>query len=147
MGNRPLLRALQEFSVDTRRQIRFRQVILAAPDVDADVFRSLARAIRTTADRVTLYASSKDEALAMSKTIHGYPRAGESGPGLVTAEGIDTIDASAVDTDFLGHSYPTGSRSVLSDIYYLIRDGRQPGERFGMRAAVNRAPGLWSFDP
>ena len=39
------------------------QVILAAPDVDADNFTNLAQAIKGFAKGVTLYASSNDRAL------------------------------------------------------------------------------------
>ena len=70
-----------------------------------------------TADRVTLYASSSDEALALSKQVHGYPRAGESGDQLVVVPGIDTIDVSAVNTG-------TDRPRLL---HRQLRRGRQPG--------------------
>lgn len=37
-------------------------VVFAAPDIDADVFKELSAAFRAKARRVTLYASSNDEA-------------------------------------------------------------------------------------
>jgi esterase/lipase superfamily enzyme len=80
MGNRALTGALEAIATEARSKPvpHFREVILAAPDIDAGVFRQLAAVIETAADRVTLYASSNDNALALSKHFHDYARAGES---------------------------------------------------------------------
>ncbi|MFH1268329.1 MAG: alpha/beta hydrolase, partial [Planctomycetota bacterium] len=105
MGNRALTSALEMLSRERRSELPlFREVVLAAPDIDAEVFRrDIVPAIVPTADRVTLYASSNDEALKLSKTIHGYRRAGDSGSQLLVVPGVDTIDVSTVDTSLLGH--------------------------------------------
>jgi hypothetical protein len=42
--------------------------------------------------------------------------------------GIDTIDASVVDTSLLGHSYYTESRPVVTDIQRVL-EGDQPDLR------------------
>ena len=95
--------------------------MLTAPDVDADVFRrDLAPVIVKTASRVTLYASSNDEALRLSKDVHGYARAGESGAQLVVVPGMDTIDVSSIDTSLIGHSYYGDNPTVLTDLFYLL---------------------------
>ncbi len=54
---------------------RFREIVLAAPDIDAGFFRrdSLPR-LSLGRSRVTLYTSSADEALSASKCWHGYPK-------------------------------------------------------------------------
>jgi len=49
---------------------------------------------------------------------------------LVVVPGVETIDASHVDTSLLGHSYFAETRSVLSDMFYLIRTGRGLDMRF-----------------
>ena len=91
---------------------------------------------------------SKDNALAASMKIHGhYPRAGQTRPMVVIAPGVDTIDASAVDTSLLGHSYYGDNRSVISDMFHLIRRNLAPSERFGMRAASAGALTYWRFRP
>jgi len=77
-------------------------------------------------DRLTLYASSLDKALVASRKIHRYARAGDAGDDIVIVEGLDSIDASAVDTSLLGHSYFGDNRSVISDIYNLLRSPGQP---------------------
>lgn len=129
MGNRALTAALQSIAAEHDEPL-FNQVILTAPDIDAEVFaRDVVPAIRPSADRITLYASSKDRAIDISNDLHGYPRAGESGEHLVVMEGLDTIDASQVDTDLLGHTYFAQTRVLLSDLYLLLQYGQTPAER------------------
>lgn len=129
MGNRALTGALQALAAEHDAPL-FNQVILTAPDIDAEVFaRDIVPAIRPSAERITLYASSKDRAIDLSNDLHGYPRAGESGEHLVVVEGLDTIDASQVDTDLLGHSYYAETRALLSDLYLLLDHGQPPAER------------------
>ena len=122
MGNRILTRALSDLAAEHAAipRSRFKEVVLAAPDVDAGEFRQLARRIESAATHITLYASSKDKALAASKLFHDYARAGESGDHLVVVQGIDTIDVSAIDTGFLGHSYVGDNSSVITDMFYLL---------------------------
>jgi esterase/lipase superfamily enzyme len=131
MGNRALTSALKEMQLELDdRCPRFHHVVLTAPDIDAEVFRrDLAPAVMRAAQRVTLYASSNDEALVLSKKVHGYARAGESGDHLVVMPGMDTIDVSRVDTTMLGHSYYGNSRSVLADLFELLSESRPPQQR------------------
>lgn len=147
MGNRALTAALREMHYELDDQCpKFRDVILTAPDIDADVFRrDLAPAMVQTAERVTLYASSNDEALVLSKKVHGYPRAGDSGDGLVAVQGIDTIDVSAVDTSLLGHSYYGNNRSVLGDLYELLNKGTPPDARTYLRPMQLGEVQYWVF--
>ena len=149
MGNRALTRAVASLLTDKPDvRNRLKEVILAAPDIDADVFkRDIAPALTSTGQPVTLYASSEDLALAASKKIHGYPRAGDSGKGLVVVAGIETIDATGMDTGFLRHAYFAETRSVLSDMFYLIRDGRRADQRFGLRHIDTPAGRYWEFKP
>lgn len=125
---------------------RIREVILAAPDIDADVFRhQVLPALAAVPNSLTLYASSSDSALRASKAIHGYARAGESGPGLVVAKGVETIDASTVDTGFIRHAYFAEKRAALSDMYYLIQKHARPAERFGLQAVDGTTGRYWTF--
>jgi esterase/lipase superfamily enzyme len=136
MGNRALTRVVAALSRESPAlRGRIKEIILTAPDIDADVFRRvLAPALVASGRPITLYASSDDLALVASKQAHGYGRAGESGPGLIVLPGIETVDATGVDTSLLGHSYYGDSRSVLSDMFYLLREGKRAGQRFGLEA-------------
>jgi len=148
MGNRALTRALDAIATDAVTGLLFHEIILAAPDVDADVFRQLAPAIRSKALRVTLYASSKDRAIRASKVFHGYPRAGETGKRIVVVRGVDTVDASAVNTEFAGHSYFGSNKSVISDLFALIHNGLPPHRRPGLVARLMKgALRYWCFVP
>lgn len=123
MGNRGLTRALAKVLEDTTLRSRVAEVILTAPDIDADVFkRSIAPGLVAAGRPITLYASSEDKALIASKTFNGAPRLGDAGPNLVLIPGIETIDATGVDTSFLGHSHFATS-SVLADMLdmYALR--------------------------
>jgi esterase/lipase superfamily enzyme len=147
MGNRILANALKEIALAPHpgASPQLQEVILTAPDIDAGVFRQIAGEIQKSAKRVTLYASSNDKALEASKKIHGGPRAGDSGDGIVIVPGVDTIDASAVDTTFIGHFYYGDNRSVLSDIFHLLGDGAPPGKRFGLRQKSLLNAVYWAF--
>jgi esterase/lipase superfamily enzyme len=134
MGNVPLTRALAEMKDPSG----IRQIALLAPDVDARMFENLARKFPRQAPpdkgpRVTLYASDRDLALIVSRRYAGYPRAGQGGPAIVLLSGVDTIDASSVDTSLLGvlHQYYADNSQVLGDLYRLLR-GDAPENRFGL---------------
>lgn len=131
MGNRALTSALRELQLQLGSETAlFNQIILAAPDIDAEIFRrDLAPALVRSARHVTLYASSHDQALVASKKVHGYPRAGDSGAGLVVLPGIETIDVSQLDTSLLGHSYYGSSDPILLDIRQLVHDALPASRR------------------
>lgn len=146
MGGRILTRAMQEIQQTSNAAVRFNQIVLAAPDIDRDTFIHLANAVNQAAERVTLYASSHDRALNLSKQVHGYPRAGDSGRPILALSGIDTIDASSVSTDFLGHSY-FASRTILSDVFLLFKDGLGPEYRFGLFPRQQGTGVYWVMHP
>jgi len=136
MGNKILGNAIAQIAAEMQERPQpptFNQVVLTAPDIDADVFKdTLVPAIKKISERVTLYASSSDDALKFSKRMHGqYRRAGDNTPDILVSTQIDSIDVSAVDTYFfsLGHSYFGDNRSVISDLFLLFRDGSPPDKR------------------
>lgn len=135
MGNRALSRAFADLSKEQEQAVGavFKNVILTAPDIDADVFKKeIAPAMLKSKSHITLYASSNDRALQLSKKIHGHPRAGDSGKLLVVMPGIDTIDATDANTGLLGHSYFAESADIITDIVQIM----QKGERAAMRKGL-----------
>jgi esterase/lipase superfamily enzyme len=147
MGNRAVTRVLSRISSSHKNLAKkIKEIILAAPDIDATVFkRDIAPYLTNNTCAVTLYASSKDKALRSSRWFHGYHRAGESGKKLVITPKIETIDASNVDTSFLGHSYFGDNRSILSDMFYLIGEGKRADFRYGLRKIDCDQGRHWSF--
>lgn len=134
MGNRAVCEALKALSYVPDSGVKFNHLVLAAADIDADTFRELAATLQKVSGHITLYESSKDKALRASKKIHGNPRAGEP---LLIIPGMDTIDATTVNTDFLGHSYFSETWTVLSDIHSILSKDTPPRERFGLDGVDN----------
>jgi esterase/lipase superfamily enzyme len=133
MGNQPLLDVLKDMKSATPEGVVINQVILAAPDVDADSFADLARSINGLAKGVTLYAAANDRALIVSRNFWGNYRAGDvPAKGPLVLPGIDTIDVTAASTDVfaLNHSEYAQNTQLLDDIAELIATGkRPPGDR------------------
>lgn len=149
MGSRGLTRAVATLMLERPDLAgRFREIILAAPDIDAGVFRDeLAPALAKAGRRVTLYASSKDLALKASKEVHGYPRAGDAADGIVVVRGVDTIDASLVDDTVLAHSYFVESLPVIRDIARMFRGNQPPAQRPQLKRVVGSGGIHWLLEP
>ena len=129
-------------------QPRLAEVILTAPDIDAEVFtRDIAPLMTRTNCAITLYASSEDKALMASKLVHKGRRAGDSTGGIVPIQGIETIDASRVDTGLVGHSYFAERVSVIADIFNLVGNGQRAARRFGLQPIDTPAGKYWAFKP
>jgi esterase/lipase superfamily enzyme len=146
LGNRVLSRAMERIDLDPAIKPKplFSQVILAAPDMDADVFREqLAPRMLRLARGITLYGSTDDRAILASKKAHQIARAGEGGVNLPIVRGIDSIDVTGMDTSFLAHSY-IGAVSVLGDVAQIFCEGRTSAQRFGLE---HRAPAGWRMVP
>ncbi|MEX3936124.1 alpha/beta hydrolase [Paraburkholderia phymatum] len=148
MGNRGMTRALMNFARNHPDEgYRLREVVLAAPDIDTDVFvNQIAPGLIAIGAPVTLYASSTDRALSISRMIHGGPRAGDSGENLVLLKGIETIDVTNVDTDLTGHSYVGDRRTILSDLYYIIQADTRASKRFGLSHRTRNGSDYWVFN-
>jgi esterase/lipase superfamily enzyme len=148
MGNRIIARAMTTLANERLESdmLRFREIIMIAPDIDAEVFRmDMAPRLARTGINLTLYASSSDRALLASKAFHGYPRAGESGDGLVVVEGMETIDASDASGGILGHSYFAEDRRMMEDISALLQTGQRADERFGLEVVDSPQGRHWTF--
>lgn len=146
MGNRALTDALELFALrNPATAPAFDQVVFAAPDVDAGLFAEMVRTIRPIARRMTLYASEQDWALKVSRRLHGNAaRAGEGGHALLTIEGLDSVDMSAIGEDMLAHNY-YGDTSALGDLLTLMDQNAPPPARCGMEPA-NPSP-AWRYSP
>jgi esterase/lipase superfamily enzyme len=143
MGNRGLLNAIQRIVAAASHTTKkpFRHVVFAAPDVDAAVFRELAKTYRNVADYATLYVSSHDRAIKSSGLIHQAPRAGFV-PPVTLVDGIDTVEVSNVDLTLLGHGYYGAAAGVLYDMRELLVHDTLPKSRTRLR---NTAAGYWQI--
>jgi esterase/lipase superfamily enzyme len=147
MGTRALTRAFLELLLKKPHlKTRFKSLILTAPDIYAETFkRDIGPALAESGVRVTVYVSSKDNALKLSKKLHKFKRAGDSNDGAIIIPGIETVDASNVDTGVLGHFYHRDSRTVLSDIYYILKKDLRADERFSLLPVDTSEGRYWKF--
>jgi len=145
MGNRVLSGALKSIA-DKGQTLRpeLKEIVMAAPDIDAEVFEQLAAAIRTTGVHFTIYESSKDLALQASHFVHNVVRLGDSTPTVHIFDGYDVIDASNVETGFLGHSYVMESASIVTDIFELFK-GTNTALRPRLSPLMLNGKPYWSF--
>ncbi|MDX9971622.1 MAG: alpha/beta hydrolase [FCB group bacterium] len=162
-GTDVLMSALRELKLataaggeDPKAALKLGHLIMAAPDIDTQVFaqRFLAEEINTMADDLTIYLSGKDRALLLSKWLHSsVNRLGLLTPGKIP-EGADRllgyygnlhlINAN-VSTNFIGHDFFYTNPAVSSDLILLLKHGRDPGAENG-RPLRPIMPHFWSID-
>jgi alpha-beta hydrolase superfamily lysophospholipase len=152
MGNRIALRSLAEVERVERAAAaaKIRNVVLAAPDVDREIFERDYLAMLARADRrTTLYVSRVDRPLRGSWAVHGYGRAGDSGCRFVdirrarhrrrcfTASqpppspppNLVVVETSLVRGSLLGHSDFVDSGVGGTDLCRTLRGQQQFPER------------------
>ncbi len=125
MGNVAMMNALAGLSDWAAGKTVVEQVILASPDIDIGEFKRLAARVKPLVKGLTMYASSNDAAMELSKQVHnGVARAGDVpklGPTVVA--GVHSIDISAITTCYFctGHSEYVDQKDLLNDITVLLR--------------------------
>jgi len=116
---------------------RLKNIVLASPDIDIDVFRSQLSQIDGSHRGFFVLTSSDDKALGFSRTIAGgINRVGDADPDELAALGVTVIDLSNIEDSSSGsHSKFAGSPEVVQ----LIGTGLNTSGRFGERStgAVN----------
>ncbi|WP_320824380.1 alpha/beta hydrolase [Reinekea sp.] len=136
-----LIDALDEYPEHRRR---IGGIVLAAPDMDAEVFRrDIAPQLTAHQLPITLYVSSKDLALNASRTLHGHPRAGQAGATLVVVDGIDTVDASNAEAELFGHEYFSQGAQTITDMSQWLRFAVPPARRPGLIAVSHPYGTYW----
>jgi len=135
MGNRAFTRVFSDMVNESGLASPvFDQVVLAAPDIDAQIFKEeIAPAIKGGANQITLYTSNNDNVLELSSKLRSKrPRAGQSGKDIVVVDGINTIDASSTNDGFFsflkkGHSYY--GEDLITDLHQIIKNRIEPKNR------------------
>ncbi|MCA9123876.1 MAG: alpha/beta fold hydrolase [Planctomycetaceae bacterium] len=149
MGNRVLLQAMRYFELQQsqpREQKLFGQVALAAPDVSGALFGALIPSLVRQADHVTLYYCEADQALQASREVHQDKPVGL---GPCFAEGVDTINADAVNTDVIGHGYYASAHELLTDLRLYLVNRLPPDDRLPPLGKRTEVIGFshWAFAP
>jgi len=152
MGNLLVLDALKN-NAATANPVHVDELVMAAPDVPRDGFERQLPDIQNIAAGTTLYASSADKALAASKLLAIYPRAGDvPNNGLpVILPGLDTIDVTAIGDEFLGlnHTEFATNRAVMDDLKILLESRRRASRLTEIRAYPETmdGPHYWRYVP
>lgn len=125
MGNRVLTKAIEDYAEaflieEDTPDVEFR-IILAAADVDRDVFNQVTGVLDTLDPNVTIYTSDGDRALVASEIINRATRLGYTDgdrPYIRENPAYQTVDATDVATELfgLGHSYYSDNPFVLGDM-------------------------------
>lgn len=107
---------------------KIRNVILASPDIDVDVFRRQILEMGEKRPHVTIFSSQNDLALAISTFVAGDVQrlgAADFGPyrNMLAEYGISVVDASKVkQSDPLGHSAFAENSDMLKAVSTLLVD-------------------------
>lgn len=148
MGNQCLAMAMRD-GLDLGI-CKFDECILAAPDIDAQIFeRDFVGNMLKQTGRLTLYASKNDHALQISRVPNGYRRLGDVDPLTVIA-GMESIDVSAVDRNFfsMGHANFGDSPFLINDMRQMIDDDLRAADRADMReVAISAKLNYWELTP
>jgi len=149
--------ALRELFIETRASgqdphlvYRIANLILAAPDLDVAVLsqRMIAERIGSKVDAITIYTSSDDKAIKLSKVLfssvvrlgnlvtqtNNEDNSNKSSAmlmqQLLMANNLSMIEMQGK-SDRVGHSYFQDNPAVSSDLMMLLRYGVKPGKENG----------------
>jgi esterase/lipase superfamily enzyme len=144
LGSRGVIFALQRLAAGRGERPAIGQLVLLAPDFDAQTFVDLLPELVPLAGGITLYASGNDTPLKLSHQLNGYPRLGEGGDHLTVVEGMDTIDVSGVGRyQFTGHEYFNFHPVVTADLEALLGTGTRAAERSGLQPKLRDGLRYW----
>ena len=148
MGTRVVSHALQHRVEKGKSGTQICELLLAAPDINAELFRGVIapKLAAMQGLRTTVYASSSDLALMASKVVHGFQRVGETTGGVFVYPGIETVDASSASSSSraLGHSYVVDTPSVIGDIRSVVLNRASTKQR-GLTSTGTVPNVYWKF--
>lgn len=146
LGTRGAVMALLLLRADLGDEAVAARLVLLAPDFDSQTFVELLPRLRPMTRSITLYASSNDTPLKMSRQLSGYPRLGEGGELLTLAEGMESIDVSGVGRyQIFGHEYFYYHPLVAADLVELLSTGRSAAERSGLVSRNRNGVVFWEM--
>jgi esterase/lipase superfamily enzyme len=143
--------------LDPLEEYRFENVILAAPDLDMDVFsqRFIAEYVGTGVGELTIYTAEDDRAINLSERLFkSRQRMGrlttesldpENAKMLEQVQGVSFVQLEEVE-DRTGHGYFHNSPEASSDLILTLRFDRKPGSEHG-RPMESVGPRFWLIKP
>lgn len=134
MGSRVVEETLARLAL-TRR---IAELAFVAPDISKKALLGAMGMFNKSAERTSLYASSWDLPLVLSRGVNSRSRAGSTNGGIVTHSHLDSIDSSNVNpilTADLRHTYFANQPTVLDDLNELMVGGVAAGSRTHLTAS------------
>jgi len=121
------------------------ELFLLAPDYEANLFQQNLANIKPLANRITLYCSQNDKALAASKITNNNQRLGECIK--INDPNLDVINVTNIDNSLtgLGHSY-FKYKPLLTDIYLALL-GFEANHRLFINKASSLEPEKFTIRP
>jgi esterase/lipase superfamily enzyme len=153
MGNMLVLDALANHAC-TSDPVQISELVMAAPDVDQHYYVGVMNNVQSVVSSLTLYASSADKAMVVSRHLAMAARVGEvveNRPVLVG--GVDAIDVTVIGDEISGlnHNLFASNRALMNDIKLIISKRlRPPHDRLAeIRAMPEGAaqPLFWRYAP
>ena len=146
MGSRGTVAALERLRAERDMRPVLRRLVLLAPDFDSQTFVDRLPELSPLAGSMTLYASSNDTPLKLSRQLSGYPRLGEAGEFLTVVAGMETIDVSPAGIyQVFGHEYFFYHPLVVADLVALLSTGQSAAERSGLQMRTRDGVGYWEI--
>ncbi|MBL8573173.1 MAG: alpha/beta hydrolase [Hyphomicrobiaceae bacterium] len=127
MGNWLTMETLRQMSIQDEKVVRPKigTVVMAAPDIDMDVFKTQTGRIGPLKSKLVIYASTDDRALALSQFLFGgKARVGNTGDlSEFKKLGIEAHDLSAVESGaFEKHGKAFGDPNTIASIGQMVAD-------------------------
>lgn len=146
LGARGIMLTLEELEASSAAQPVVNRWVLLAPDIDAQTFVELLPRLEPMAESITLYASSNDTPLKVSRRLNGSPRLGQAGKLLTVAPGMETIDVTPAGRyQILGHEYFFFHPTVAADLELLLSTGQSAAERPDLRSETLNDLTYWEI--
>ncbi len=95
---------------------RLGALVLAAPDVDADVFKAALEKLGPWRERITVITATNDRALDISRRLAGGDRAGALPRSALEGSGVRVIDATEFASGFVRHDVFVANADVRAAI-------------------------------
>jgi esterase/lipase superfamily enzyme len=146
--------ACQARGQDTQAELKLENLVLAAPDLDQDVFmqRFMAENLLRAAKRTTIYTSTTDQALELADVVFASRRrVGALGPHdfspqvrqvLAKLPNLQFIDCKVTHYS-TSHDYVFAHPAALSDLILVLRERRGPGPENGR--PLRSVDGIWEL--
>ena len=136
MGVRVMLGALKQLNaLGSGSALKFRQLILVAPDVASSELGSTWASLQPYFEKMTtLYVSDHDLALGISRRYMNPGEGSRAGlaPPVLTTAGVESIFIGPNEFSLTGHSYHVANGLIADDLMEALRYGVPAGDRRGI---------------